>query len=35
MLYLPEEKETQCDLDGGQPHGVKVHHKVHELLCVG
>ena len=31
---LPEEEEAEGDLDGRQPHGVEVHHEVHELLGV-
>lgn len=32
--YLPQEEETKSDFDGGQPHGVEVYHKVHELLGI-
>ena len=32
--YLPEEEETESNLDGSQPDSVEVNHKVHELLSV-
>lgn len=32
--YLPEEEETEHNLNRSQPDSVEVHHKVHELLGV-
>lgn len=32
--YLPEKEETKSNLNGSQPDGVEIHHKVHELLRV-
>lgn len=31
---LPEKEEAEGNLDGSEPHGVKVHDKIHELLGV-
>lgn len=34
MTYLPQEEETKSNFDGGQPDGVEVNHKIHELLGI-
>lgn len=32
--YLPEEEETERNLDGSQPDSIEIHHKIHQLLSV-
>lgn len=33
--HLPKKEETECDLNGCQPHSIEIHHKIHQLLGIG